>query len=93
MAPMYRCAELNSDGPKADLMCSRFLPMMVTAVINGRQPVALSEADRSSTPPTADTCPGRDGVDAQPATAAAVHLVADEPQDRELPGGEISPPD
>ena len=64
------------------------LPALVASLLDGQQTVALGQPDRGLSQPPADTGPRRDGFDAQPAGAVPGNLVTDDPQDRELAGGE-----
>jgi hypothetical protein len=60
----------------------------VAALLDGQQAVALGQPDRGLRQPPADARPRRDSVDTQATGAIAGDLVAYDPQDRELPGGE-----
>ena len=59
----------------------------MAALLDSEQAIALGQPDRGLRQTPADARPRRDSVDAQPAGTIAGDLVADDPQDRELPGG------
>ncbi len=64
------------------------LAALVAPFLDGQQPVALGQPDCSLGKPAAHARPRRDGVDTQPTGAVTCHLIPDDAQDRELPGGE-----
>ena len=66
------------------------LPALVSTLLDGQQAVPLGQPDCGLSQAPADARPRRDGVDRQPAGAVASDIIPNDPQDRELPGGEAT---